>query len=288
MTFLDIRRQRLVKLRKTRPDYAEVYDFYERLYGFFGKESADWLRIQPDLVGAARRLESGLPLLSAEFLHIDQGQARDFLVRLTEVLAQGGRQGQDELRSLGRSLASGELDPAGLLRSCFVRERKPLDEAAVKAAVEASLVEFVFSMALGFGLQVWVEKESPQVPEAWNQGCCPICGALPVMGELKGEEGRKTLHCSLCATAWAMPRLHCSFCGNNDPASLEYFTAGQDTAHRVNVCRKCSCYLKVVDSRQAGENLPMDVEDLSTLHLDMLAQGEGFTRAKMIQSGTGN
>lgn len=286
MTFLDIRRQRLVTLRKFRPDYVEVYDFYEKLYGFLGRESAEWLRPQPDFEGAGLRFDAGFPLLSAEALHIDKDRARDFLGRLTEVLAECGRQGQDELRALGQSLASGDLDPAELLRACFAKDRRPLDEASRKAAVEAALLEFILSTALGFGLQSWVEKARPPVAEGWKQGCCPVCGCLPQMGELAGEEGRKTLHCSLCATAWEAPRLQCSFCGNDDPTSLEYFTAEGEQAHRVNLCRKCSCYLKVVDNRQAGENLPMDVEDLCTLHLDLLAQREGFTRGKMVHTGS--
>lgn len=39
-------------------------------------------------------------------------------------------------------------------------------------------------------------------------------------------------------------------------------------------------YLNVVDSRELGAGLPMDVEDLNTMHLDLLAQNEGFSKGK--------
>ncbi len=100
------------------------------------------------------------------------------------------------------------------------------------------------------------------------------------MAELTGEEGVRKLHCAVCATDWNFPRLRCSYCGNTDTDTLEYFTAEGESSHRVDVCRKCSSYLKVVDNRQAGTALPMDIEDVATLHLDLLAQREGFTRGK--------
>jgi len=100
------------------------------------------------------------------------------------------------------------------------------------------------------------------------------------MGELLGDEGRLMLHCGTCGQSWPGARRSCTVCGNRDEQTLEYFTAGDDQGYRVNVCRKCDSYLKVVDSREAGQNLPMDLEDIATLHLDLLAQREGFTRVK--------
>jgi len=42
-------------------------------------------------------------------------------------------------------------------------------------------------------------------------------------------------------------------------------------------------YLKAVDSRELGEGHPMDIEDINTLHLDILAQKEGFTKGKRLE-----
>ena len=100
------------------------------------------------------------------------------------------------------------------------------------------------------------------------------------MGEIVGEDGQKKLHCSICASNWQASRMKCSYCGNEERQGLEYFTAEGETGYRVDICRKCSCYLKVVDSRELGEGLPMDIEDLNTMHLDLLAQQEGFAKGK--------
>ena len=99
------------------------------------------------------------------------------------------------------------------------------------------------------------------------------------MDELSGEEGRRFLSCSGCFFKWPYKRLKCPYCGNEDPESLSYFTAG-DGPTRVGVCRKCSRYIKTRDSRKGNADVPLEVEDLATLHLDLLAAKEGFERGK--------
>jgi FdhE protein len=46
------------------------------------------------------------------------------------------------------------------------------------------------------------------------------------------------------------------------------------------VCRKCSRYLKTRDARLGDADVPLEAEDLATLHLDLLAGKEGFERGK--------
>lgn len=70
------------------------------------------------------------------------------------------------------------------------------------------------------------------------------------------------------------------YCGNQDRTGHDYPTADGETGHRVDGCRKCNRYLKVVDSRELGAGLPMDIEDVVTLHLDILARKEGFSQGK--------
>jgi FdhE protein len=61
------------------------------------------------------------------------------------------------------------------------------------------------------------------------------------------------------------------------PDSLSYFQAGEGPT-RVDVCRKCSRYLKTRDARRGHAGVPMDVEDLTTMHLGLMAVKEGFER----------
>lgn len=284
---ITLRRKKLEKLREENPQLAEIYDFYVRLYAFLEGEQSTYLAVLPGGEHGEARRREGFPLLSGERLRPAPQHAAPFLGRLIEELKTLGRQGQQELADLQQALATQQLDLAVLFRACLDRERRPLEEEARRVGVSPPLLEFVFDTALSFALQRAGEEGLSAPTEGWTQGYCPLCGGLPVMGELCGEEGRRRLHCGTCATAWPYPRIKCVYCGNSETGSLEYFTAEGDTGYRVDICRKCSCYLKTVDSRERGEDLPMDVEDLHTLHLDLLAQREGFTKGKRLQGDAG-
>jgi FdhE protein len=115
--------------------------------------------------------------------------------------------------------------------------------------------------------------------EGWKEGYCPVCGSRAGMDELSGEEGHRRLSCSACFFRWPWPRIRCPYCGNDDPETVSYFTAGEGPV-RVGVCRKCSRYIKTRDARLGNASVPMEAEDLATLHLDLLAGREGFERGK--------
>ena len=123
------------------------------------------------------------------------------------------------------------------------------------------------------------DKFSDHYVDGWKEGYCPVCGSRAGMAELSGDEGKRRLSCSACFFQWPYPRIQCPYCGNADPETLSYFTAG-DGPTRVGVCRKCSRYLKTRDARLGNADVPMEAEDLVTLHLDLLAGKEGFERGK--------
>jgi FdhE protein len=280
MKFIDLRRHRLQTLKETRPQYTDLFSFYEQLYSYFAVQEETFLTIAVRAVPAEERYQLGLALVGGADLVVDQEQLGTFLQGLIGLMLKHGAQGQDDLAILQTALAEGSLDAAELLRACLHRQRDALAETTRQSRVLPVLAEYVVQMALSFALQ-WAREEGLHAETGgWEHGFCPLCGSLPAMGELYGEEGKRRLHCGTCATAWDFPRLRCTFCGNRDPHSLEYFTAEGEGAYRVDICRSCSCYLKTVDSRQSGGDLPMDMEDVATVHLDLLAQREGFTRGK--------
>ena len=59
---------------------------------------------------------------------------------------------------------------------------------------------------------------------------------------------------------------------------MKYLYAGEEKQYRLEVCKACQHYLKVVDGQRIGPHLCLDVENLATLHLDILAQREGYRR----------
>ena len=277
MKFIEKRIERLQELKGQRPQYQEIFVFYETLFRFLQGEEQSFLSASFD---PAEQHRKGFPLLTGTGIAVEEKKTADFLLRLTGVLKEHGEQGKDELERLQQALSAGKIDLQSLFSACLDRRRKDLEEGATQADIPSALLEYVLDTALSFALQK-AREEGLDVPvQGWEEGYCPLCGSVPSMAELTGEEGTRRLHCAVCTTEWKYPRRRCAACGNSDPESLEYFTAEGDTGHRVDVCRKCSSYLKVADSRLIGDQRPMDLEDIATLHLDLLAQQEGFTRGK--------
>ncbi len=280
MEFIRNRLDRLCILKRQRPQFSEIFSFYEELFRFLDAQNESFLTVVPGVDNNRLKRQEGFPLLDGDSVQTDARRAATFLDRLIDFLHSHGQQGKEDLDALRSALAAGNFDLAGIFRACLERDRPTLQTVAEGTEAPAALLEYVFDTALSFALQRAREEGLGTGSGDWPHGYCPLCGGLPAMGELAGEEGRMVLHCATCGEAWQVPRLRCAACGNQEVESLEYFTAEGENGYRVNVCRKCSCYLKVVDSRQAGTGLPMDVEDIGTLHLDLLAQKEGFTRGK--------
>lgn len=277
---LETKLKRLKTLRKLRPQYAEIYDFHTGLCQFLDQQQSRWFQVSADLEGWESRRKAGFPLLTGEALQVEAEPASKFVAALLDSLIELGQEGKAELALLAQAIGLGNIPIEKLLIACMEKDRAPLEVFAAELKIPSALLEYVFSTTLAFGLQGWL-KETPHPHYTdWHEGYCPICAGAPAMGELAGEEGQKLLHCSICASDWNISRLKCSYCGNDERDSLEYFTAEGEAGYRVDICRKCSGYLKVVDSRELGEGLPMDVEDLNTLHLDLMAQKEGFVKGK--------
>ena len=111
----------------------------------------------------------------------------------------------------------------------------------------------------------------------WSEGYCPICGKEPKIGEIREEEdGKRYLFCHQCGFKWYFQRIKCPFCGNDEQHSLAYFEVEGEERYRVDVCNKCRRYVKTVELPKSSEEPNMDIEDIATLHLDMIAYDEGY------------
>ena len=139
------------------------------------------------------------------------------------------------------------------------------------------LIELFLEESLRPDLERIAEKYATVVAQyAWSEGYCPICGREPKIGEIKKSEEERFLFCHQCGFEWSFRRIKCPFCGNEAPNSLAFFTVEEDERYRVDVCNECKRYIKIVDFREESQKANMDVEDIATLHLDILASEEGY------------
>ena len=72
--------------------------------------------------------------------------------------------------------------------------------------------------------------------------------------------------------------MKCPFCENNDHEKLHYFYAEGQETYRVDLCNNCKQYIKTVDSRKLDYEPDLNLEDIVTVHLDILALEKGFKR----------
>jgi FdhE protein len=274
---------KLIALRvaaEASPEYADIVPLFSGLYEYIsGREHETGITVKLDGINIHQRISNKFPLVSVLDLEIDRKQSAKFINGIIQVLSEAGREGQEELAWVYAALGNGVLDPGPLFAAILERRRALLDEAATAADVPPPLLEYLLEIPLRTALELAASTVAAGSFDNWEEGHCPFCGSRAGMAELVGDEGRRRLSCSTCSTSWPFKRLKCAYCATENVDDLSYFTAG-DGPTRVDTCKACSRYIKTRDSRLGGGDIPLEVEDLLTIHLDLLASREGFERGK--------
>lgn len=280
MTITEQKIAALTKAAETSPEYASITPLFEAVYGYVsGRETQTGISIEVADSNREYRIGHGFPMISATDISFDRNSLIDFLCGAAGVLKRLGNDAGEQLECIASGLHEQTIIPDELVLAILERRRAPIDEAADRIGVPAPLIEYLFEIPLKTALERYASAVSPAWFDSWQEALCPVCGARPGMAELSGEEGRRSLCCSACFCRWPYKRLKCTSCGCEDVEKLSYFTAG-DGSTRVDTCRACSRYIKTRDSRKGGADRPLEVEDLLTIHLDLLASREGFERGR--------
>lgn len=262
------------------PEYADIAHLFSSIYEYVqGREHKTGIAVELPDSALKDRLETSFPLISITDLRIEREQTVEFLLGVIDVLSRKGKENAEYLVTIATALQNGTIDPAVLYGAILERRRAPVNELSELISVPSPLVEFIFEIPLKAALEYFSAGYEADRFAGWQESFCPVCGSRAGMAELSGEEGRRMLSCSACSFRWQFKRLACAYCGCSDAEKLSYFTAG-DGATRVDTCTACSRYIKTRDSRKGASDVPLEVEDLLTIHLDLLAAREGFERGK--------
>ncbi len=267
---------------KERPELKPAMAFYREIFGV-QKRRASALPLQfPRLSReeTAKRLEAGKPLLRPKDLKPPMEELRAAVRDICAVIQTksleppaalagfvSGKLEDDEwLAAFTESYLSGKS-------RTFVRESRaaglPPDLGTLIA--HTSIAPFYWKQAAGLRTKLALEH--------MPSGACPICGARPIMGFIRPEDGARILECSLCGTRWGAPRMACVFCRTQDRTKLRYHFVEGDSARRVYVCDNCKGYLKVTDMSGRSGELVIALEDMATAYLDEVAREKGYQRA---------
>jgi FdhE protein len=263
------------KYKLTNPHYNELFDILGEILilreEYRHKMKKMLFPLDEKLI--SKKLTGGLPLLDFSTGDFDFTLPKDYFLRLLEVAE---KRMPGETKEFVRQINEGEIDFADVIRNSF---DSATDEQFVSDVEEDTfdLIELFVEESLRPALENFAEIYGEIIGSSdWSEGYCPICGKEPKIGELKGDEDRRFLFCNQCGFEWNFSRIKCPFCGNEEQQTLAYFTVEGEERYRVDVCNVCKRYVKMVDSSDFKEKLNLDVEDIATLHLDMLAAEEGY------------
>jgi FdhE protein len=231
-------------------------------------------------------MEIGLPLLHDLDLGLEAQAVSELMLQLAHAVeTAGGKKGERPRNAAARrirmALEKGSVNVGDLLLHIAHSDRDSVAAAATDSLhLDPGLVWTLAQNALKPALRAWCRQLTHLAGGfPWHRGYCFICGAGATLGELQENNLVKHLRCGHCGADWPFPRLKCIYCGNEDHSTLGYFYQGnQNEKHRVEVCEKCKGYVKIITTFSPTPPEMLQVEDLSTLHLDYVAQEKGYIR----------
>ena len=227
------------------------------------------------------KMTGGLPLIDLAGNKYDLTRPKEYFYSLISIAEK--RMPAEAHRFLD-VIKNEHFDWEAIIRESFnpAPEDEEIPERGARASGEhdeqIDLIDLFIEESLRPELEVVAEKYGALVEKSdWTEGYCPICGKEPKIGEIReSEDGRRYLFCNQCGYKWHFRRIKCPFCGNEEQHSLAYFAVEGEESHRVDVCNKCRRYIKIIELPKSSEGVNLDVEDIATLHLDMLAYEEGY------------
>lgn len=271
-------RERIDFLISKKPEYAEILRFYEQIAELQSSASPRLYMKLPKTEKAimAIREREGFPLISRDEFMIDVPAASALFEAIGNTAKNINEKMGTNIRILEEALSVNALRCEDLLK--HHADEAYIDSVVRDFDIDKVILKFLIHMSIYPSLQSNAEMLKDQIDlKQWLRGYCPICGSPPHMSQFTAE-GQRAYLCSFCGFEWPGERLKCPFCENTDHAKLHYFFAEGDEAYRADLCDNCSQYIKTVDSRKLGYEPDLELEDLVTIHIDILASEKGYRR----------
>ena len=223
--------------------------------------------VLPDAAQIQQAIQDGLPPLARASL--EPGEAAEATMRRF-------------LESLCDTPVPGWKGTAALqaLAGASSETMRQLMGAALKDAPVEDIAERVLVLA---GLQVHISRLAEQLSAAELKpiadGACPVCGSPPMISSVVGwpsAHNSRYCTCPFCATMWNVVRIKCTLCGSTEGIGY-HVIEGQPETVKAETCDKCGHYVKVLYQVKDPALDPL-ADDIATLDLDMLLDGEGWKR----------
>ena len=263
------------------PEYKSILEMYGEMLEAQHSAKANLAPVEVDMdenrvaVSAA----SGLVLLREIETSFDIEAAKELFLKLKEIAASKGDEYSAQSKKINEAIKNGKIELGAVLEDAFSGgSMEDIKKKALELDIEPQFFALLASAAVRPALELYSEKLMPLLNENdWEKPFCPVCGRLPFISRLETKEGKRVLCCPACSATWRFPRLKCVNCGNSEHEKLRMLYADETSREQyADVCDNCKRYLKCVDIRKNMRAPVMQITDAATLHIDMLAQREGF------------
>ncbi|OGW60352.1 MAG: hypothetical protein A2V83_03880 [Nitrospirae bacterium RBG_16_64_22] len=281
-----------------RPAHARMLKFFE---GVFLKIEDTRGQSLPAVVSPSEEIErlyaEGRPLFSpADLLRRNEMEVRLLLV---DLLVRAAEEGEEWAYGALRKVRSGQLGTEDLVRLLDGEALSPgLGETPADAVLLARFVRYAlgpFATRAAEVLRARLPRrgtaragspgwtgESPIYQPVGRS--CPVCGHPPALALLRGGADGRFLACGLCGTEWETDRLGCVHCGGQGPGANRVLEVEGEEAFRLDVCGMCRGYIRTVVVEKLDRPLYVPLEGVLMLHLDLVAEREGYHAGAMTQA----
>jgi FdhE protein len=271
-------KKRIQQLKKKRPNYGEILDFYQKIREEQEKIKVS-LKLQPIHIKKEWKellTKEGFPILERKDFQMDIETSTTLFQSLCNIGKDANPYMAEQVRKIEEAIDNKRIEPKELLKPGVKEQR--IEQIANKFGLDKKVLLFLIQSSIRPSIESVMEQLLNELDTSTRlKGFCPICGSLPYLSLLKEEVGKRYLLCSFCGHQWRIERVFCPFCNNKEQESLHYFYAEGEEAYRTDLCDKCHQYIKTIDLRNIEEADP-SLEDLATIHLDILASQKGYKR----------
>lgn len=235
------------------------------------KESLNPELVLPNLDKA--EVAAGMPASVLTSIHFDISLFLQWIEEINTLLIKDNPELEPRLAEvtnlLDEETAISWIDEAFSFNSLY------FSRFAEENGLEEWIPQFLAETALRPYLQLTAEKVQHEINHAIHGAGCPVCGEPARLAVLE-DEGKKVMQCPRCLAQWHARRLECVHCGTDDHKTMQFITVEGDAASQIQVCDDCKGYIKVIDTRQYLSKPSAAMLDLNTIHLDFVAQENGY------------
>ncbi|PLS03874.1 formate dehydrogenase accessory protein FdhE [Neobacillus cucumis] len=255
-----------------------VSNEYQELQKKIAELQEQWkLKLDPEIIRQnldKAAVEAGVPAAALTAIDFEISLFLQWIDELVALLVKNNPELESKLSGISTLL--NEETAILWIEEAFAFNQIYFAAYAAEHGMEEWIPQFLAETALRPYLRLIAEKVQHEINHAVHGAGCPVCGE-PVRLAAIVEDGKKVIHCPRCFANWPARRLECAHCGNENHETIYFLEIEGDVTSKIQVCEECNGYIKIIDSRQYITKPPVAFLDLNSIHLDIVAQENGYS-----------